>query len=142
MLLTLSFLFSPVGHEFKKKKNSQAASHAWANLEEMSNERAVQKELGLFPFFCACFEMNNMQAATGYAIRIKKPEEQIEAFIMLEAWDDAADITLQMRSDDDRVDMMNMIAQRCHDPNIRPQILEKLKSAPNKKKRNIFGALF
>jgi hypothetical protein len=108
----------------------------------MSNERTVQKELGLFAFFRACFEMKNMQASTGYAIRIRKPEEQLEAFVMLEAWDEAADIALEMRNEDARVDAMNMIAQRCRDPGIRPRIIEKLKSAPERKKKKLFGGLF
>ena len=120
---------------------AQVAGHAWSDLDAMSNERAVQKELGLFVFFRACYEMQNMQAATGYAIRIRNPEEQFEAFVMLEAWDEAADIALEMRNEDARVDAMNMIVQRCRDPSVRPRIIEKLKSAPQRKKK-LFGGLF
>ena len=108
----------------------------------MSNERAVQKELGMFSFFRACFEMHNMQAATGYAIRIREPEEQLEAFVMLEAWDEASDIALEIRNEDARVDAMNMLMQRCRDPSVRPRIIEKLKSAPERKKKKLFGGLF
>ena len=139
VVLTITPIPSPRGRQFLSTK---VAGHAWGDLESMSNERAVQKEIGLFVFFRACFEMQNMQAAIGYAIRIRNPEEQLEAFLMLEAWDEAADIAVQIRNEEDRVDAMNMIMQRCRDPSIRPRILEKLQSMPEKKKKKLFGGLF
>lgn len=138
--LAMKFKLRPRCYLLTKVK-ALVAGHAWSDLDAMSNERAVQKELGLFVFFRACYEMQNMQAATGYAIRIRNPEEQLEAFVMLEAWDEAADIALEMRNEDARVDAMNMIVQRCRDPSVRPRIIEKLKSAPQRKKK-LFGGLF
>ena len=61
---------------------------------------------------------------------------------MLEAWDEAADIAVQIRNEEDRVDAMNMIMQRCRDPSIRPRILEKLQSMPEKKKKKLFVVCF
>ena len=125
------------------KVRALVAAHAWQDLEQMSNERQVQRELGLFEFFKACFEQGNLQAATQFAIRIREAELRLDAFIALSIWDEAADIVLQLRDEDKRVSYMNTIAQRCKDPEIRPIILQKFNEAPQRsRKGNFLSRLF
>ena len=80
------------------KLKALVAAHAWTELENMSNERAALKELnGLYEFFRACYAQGNSQAALQFAIRIKDQEQRLDSFIMLEIWEEAADMALELR---------------------------------------------
>tara|TARA_B100000780_G_C20938825_1_gene374395 strand:+ start:358 stop:765 length:408 start_codon:yes stop_codon:yes gene_type:complete len=126
------------------KLKALVAAHAWTELENMSNEKAAQKELnGLYEFFRACYDQGNSQAALQFAIRIKDQEQRLDSFILLEIWEEAADMALELRDDGKKEMAMDRIKKSCKDPDLLPIVMEKFTNAPKQpQKKGFFGGLF
>ena len=126
------------------KLKALVAAHAWNELDNMSNDRSVQRELnGLYEFFQACYNSNNKQNALQFAIRIKNPTQRLDSFIVLEIWEDAAEMALELRDDELKDATIERIKRLCKDPEVRPIIMEKFRNAPKiKKTKGFLGSLF
>jgi hypothetical protein len=141
--LAIKFKLRPHSYLLTKLK-ALVAAHAWTELENMSNERAAQKELnGLYEFFRACYDQGNAQAALQFAIRIKDQEQRLDSFIMLEIWEEAADMALELRDERSKEMAIERIKKSCKDPELLPIVMEKFTNAPKQpQKRGLFGRLF